>query len=276
MRSGSWLLILSLLASAPAAARQSAGGPLLRARTLVAPARSGEVPPLALHVTAGVPTLLQLEAPLPPSTPSLPVDEARIQLVPLSPGSWLILPSTSLAEGEEVPLILEAGPNTEPLRFTLVTRREETDVTVRVVRAESATEDEAARALALHLLATPPARVALIWPRTVASAPGHNRVRVESVLWMGQRFFATASVRDSQKRAPPWRLVQVRLRATLADGSHLEWPAHLVSDSPGVKGQRYVFTSLLPEGTSHPEVALDGENAPGRFHPLPEDEEPRP
>ena len=98
MRSGSWLLILSLLLSAPAIARQPPREPSLRTRTLVAPARPGEVPPLALHVAVGVPTLLQFQAPLPPSTPRLPVDEARIRLVALGPGSWLLLLSTSLAE----------------------------------------------------------------------------------------------------------------------------------------------------------------------------------
>lgn len=276
MRSGSWLLLLSLLMSAPAAARQPAGGPSLRTRTLVAPAQPSEVPPLTLHVAAGVPTLLQLEAPLPPSTPSLPVGEARIRLVALSPGSWLLLPSTSLAEGEEVPLTLEAGSGTEPLHFTLVTRREEADVRVRVVRAEPSTEDDATRALALHLLATPPSRVALVWPRTVARDPGHTRARMESVLWMGPRFFATASVRVSQEGASPWRLVQVRLRATLADGSLLEWPAHLVSSAPGERGQRHVFTSLHPQGASHLEMAMDGEDTPGRFRPLPGQEEPKP
>ncbi len=276
MRSGSWLLLLSLLVSAPAAARQPADGPSLRARTLVAPALPGEVPPLALHVAAGVPTLLQLEAPLPPSTPSLPVGEARIRLVPLSPGSWLLLPTTSLAEGEEVPLTLEAGPGTEPLRFTLVTRREQVDVRVRVVGAGPSTGDDTARALALHLLATPPSRVALDWPRTVARDPGHTRARLESVLWMGPRFFATASARNSQEGAPPWRPVQVRLRATLVDGTLLEWPAQLVSGAPEARGQRHVFTSLLPEGASHLEVALDGEDSPGNFRRLPGQEAPRP
>ncbi|MFY0562525.1 DUF2381 family protein [Archangium lansingense] len=276
MRSGSWLLCLSLLLSAPAAARQPSGGPSLRQRTLVAPARPGEVPPLVLHVAAGVPTLLQLEAPLPPSTPRLPVDEARIRLVALGPGSWLLLLATSLPEGEQVPLTVEAGPGTEPLRFTLVTRPEVADVRVRVVSAGASTEDAAAESLALHLLATPPSRVALTWPRTVARDPGHTRARVESVLWMDRRFFATAFVRTSQKRAPPWRLVQVRLRATLVDGSLLEWPARLVSGGPEARGQRHVFTGMLPENTSHLEVAMDGEDTPGRFRPLPGQEEPLP
>lgn len=276
MRSGSWLLILSLLLSAPAIARQPPGGPSLRTRTLVAPARPGEVPPLALHVSVGVPTLLQFEAPVPPSTPRLPVDEDRIRLVALGPGSWLLLLSSSLAEGEQVPLTLETGPGTEPLHFTLVTQREVADVRVRVVRPGPSTEDDAARVLALHLLATPPSRVALDWPREVARNPGHTRARVESVLWMGPRVFATASERDSQEGAPPWRLVQVRLRATLVDGSLMEWPAQLVSGALEARGQRHVFTSLLPEGASHLEVALDGEDSPGGFSTLPGQEAPRP
>lgn len=276
MRSGSWLLFLSLLLSAPAAARPPPGGLSLHRRTLVAPARPGEVPPLSLHVAAGVPTLLLLEAPLPPSTPRLPAGEARIQLVALSPGSWLLLPSTALAEGEQVPLTLEAPPGTEPLRFTLVTRREEADVRVRVVRAEPSTGDGTADSLALHLLATPPSRVTLARPRAAALDSGRTRARLESVLWMDRRFFATASVRNSQKHVPPWRLVQVRLRATLVDGSFLEWPARLVSGVPGAREQRHVFTGLLPEDSSHLEVALDGEANPDDFHPFPEEEGPLP
>jgi hypothetical protein len=234
------------------------------------------VPPLSLHVAAGVPTLLLLEAPSPPSTPRLPEGETRIQLVLLSPGSWLLLPSTSLTEGEQVPLTLEAGPGTEPLRFTLVTRREEADVRVRVVRAEPSTGDDTADSLALHLLATPPSRVTLARPRAAALDSGRTRARLESVLWMDRRFFATASVRNSQEGAPPWRLVQVRLRATLADGSFLEWPARLVSGAPVAREQRHVFTSLLPEDASHLEVALDGEANPDDFQPFPEEEGPLP
>ncbi|WP_375769442.1 DUF2381 family protein [Archangium gephyra] len=272
MRSASWLLFLSLLLSAPAAA-----GPSLRVRTLVVPARPGEVPPLALHVACGVPTLLEFEAPLRPSAPRLPVGEARIRLVPLGPSSWLLLSTTSLLEGEQVPLTLEAEPaGAEPLRFTLVTRRAQVDVRVRVVRTDPSTGDDAAQALALHLLATPPSRVALDWPREVARDPGHTRARVESVLWMGPRFFATASAKNGQEGAPPWRLAQVRLRTTLADGTLLEWPAQLVSGAPEARGQRHVFTSLLPEDTSHLEVALDGEGTPGNFRPLPGQEAPRP
>lgn len=276
MRSGSWFLLLSLLLSAPAAARQSSGGPSLHRRTLVAPARPGEVPPLTLHVAAGVPTLLELEAPLSLSPPSLPPGETRVRLARVGPGSWLILVSASLPEGEQVPLTLEGEPGTEPPRFTLVTRPETADVWVRVVGAEpSSTGDDATRALALHLLATP-SRVALARPRTVARNAGPTRARVESVLWMGPRFFATASEKKSQEDAPPWRLVQVRLRASLADGSLVEWPAPLVSGPPTARGLRHVFTSLLPEGASHLEMALDGEAAPGGFHPLPGQREPLP
>jgi Protein of unknown function (DUF2381) len=276
VRSGSWLLFLSLLLATPATARPPPGGPSLHQRTLVAPARPGVVPPLVLHVAPGVPTLLQLETPLPPSTPRLPLDEARIRLVLVGPGAWLLLATTSLPEDEQVPLTLETAPGTEPLRFTLVTRREQVDVRVRVVGAGPSTGDDPARALALHLLATPASRVALDWPRAVALDAGRTRARVESVLWMGPRFFAIASARNSQEGAPPWWLVQVRLRATLADGSLLEWPAQLVSGALEAKGQRHVFTSLLPEGASHLEVALDGEDTPSGFSPLPGQQEPWP
>jgi hypothetical protein len=89
---------------------------------------------------------------------------------------------------------------------------------------------------------------------------------------MERRFFATVAMRSRKKGTSPWRLDQARLRATLADGVLLEWPAHLVSGEAGPKRQRHILTGVLPEGASRLELALDGENSPGAFQPLPLEE----
>jgi Protein of unknown function (DUF2381) len=268
VRPGSWLLLLSLLLSLPAAAREGLGGPALRRRSLVVPSRPAEAPPLALHVAVGLPTLVQFVAPLNRGSPKLPAGEARIQLVPVSADAWVLVPSSPLAEGEQVPLTVETG--SEPLRFSLVTRRGEVDAQVRVVLARDPSEEDAAETLALQLLGASEARATLALPRDVVEVhSGHSRARVDSVLWMGRRLFATVSVRGGGKGARPWRLIQVRLRAVLADDSLLEWSARFVSGRSVEGRQHHVFTSLLPEGASRLEVALDGEDAPGEFQPLP-------
>ncbi|WP_395843688.1 DUF2381 family protein [Archangium violaceum] len=273
MRPGPWLL-LSLLLSVSAAARERSGGPTLQRRTLVLPARFGELPPLTIHVAAGVATFIQLEVPVGPGTPRLPEGEARIRLVPVHGGSWILVPGTNLAEGEQVPLTLDGGPGAGPLRFSLVTRPGEADVQVRVVRVGTSADEDAAESLARQLLATPEARVTHVVPRQVMLDSGRTRARVYSVLWMGRRLFAVVSVSRYGDRAWTWKLVQVRLRATLLDGVLLEWPVRLLSGASGVGRQRHVFTSLIPEGASHLEIALDGEDAPGGFQPLPGEEEP--
>jgi hypothetical protein len=236
----------------------------------VAPSQPGEVPPLALHVASGVPTLVQLEAPLTPGTPRLPEGEARIQLLPAGGGAWVLIPSSTLAEGEQVPLTVDTGPGSTPLRFALVSQRGEADVQVRVVRAAPSAEEDALESLAHHLLATPEARVLHAIPREAVDLQfGLSRARVDSVLWLGRRLLATVAVRDGKEGAPPWRLVQVRLRARLANGVWLEWPARLFPGRSGARRRPHMFTSLLPEGASRLELALDGEDAPGGFQPLP-------
>lgn len=278
MRPVSWLLLPWLLISLPAAAQERAAGQVLQRRTLVAPARPGEVPPLELHVAPGVATLIQLGAPLRREALKLPEGTEHIQLGPMGEDSLVILPARNLTDGARVPLTIEAEPGAEPLRFVLITRRDVADVQVRVVRAPSAPDEDGAELMARSLLEAPDARPTLVLPRELVElAPRSSLGQVESVLWMGRRFFAPLSVRSRKKAAPPWRLVQARMRATLADGILLEWPVRLFSREAGTIRQRHILTGLLPEGASRLEVALDGEDLPGDFQPLAlEEEAPRP
>lgn len=269
MRPGSWLLALSLLLSAPAAAQVRLDSPWIRRRLLVAPVRPEQVPPLELQVRAGVAALVLLEAPLHLGAVKLPADEKRIQLVPLDDGSLIIVPTVDLPEGEQVPLTVEATPGAEPLRFVLVTRRDAVDLQVRVVKGEPSTDETSLEPLARSLLAAPDGRATLAVPQqTVDLEPRVSRGEVESVLWMERRFFATVAVRSRKKGVPPWKLVQARLRATLADGVLREWPAHLLSGEAGPIRQRHILTGVLPESASRLELALDAEDSPGTFQPL--------
>ncbi|MGZ3459754.1 MAG: DUF2381 family protein [Archangium sp.] len=268
MHPGPWLL-LSLLLSLPAAARDGSSVRSLQLRTLVAPARPAEVPPLELHVTAGLSTLVQLGASLKAGAVALAEDGGCIQLARLSDGSLVVAPTRNLAPDEQVPFTISVEPGAEPLRFVLVTRREAVDLRVRVVRAEGSAGEDAAESVARGLLDAPEARTTLVLPQGMKErgAPG-SRAWVQSVFWMGRRLFATVAVRSEKRGAPPWKLVQARLRATLAEGVLQEWPARFVSGT--APGRRlHVLTSLLPEGASGLEVALDGEDSPGDFQPLP-------
>ncbi|MFE8601029.1 DUF2381 family protein [Archangium violaceum] len=273
MRPGSWLLVLSLLLSAPAAAQARLDSPWIRRRMLVVPLHPEQVPPLELQVRAGVASLLLFEAPLKRGAVTLPEDEKRLQLVPVDDGSLIIVPITDLPEGTQVPLSVETGPGAEPLRFVLVTRPDTVDIQVRVVKGEPSADEVTLSALARSLLSTADGRATLAVPqRTVNLQPRVSRGQAESVLWMERRFFATVAMRSRKKGTSPWRLVQARLRATLADGVLLEWPAHLFSGEAGTIRQRHILSGVLPEGASRLELALDGEGSPGAFQPLPLEE----
>lgn len=225
--------------------------------------------PLELHVAAGVATLVLFDAPPRPETPVLVPEQWPIQLGRMEDGSVLLVPTKDLGPGERVLVTVATEAGTEPLRFVLVTRRDAVDVRVRVVRAQASADEDSAELVARSLLDAPDARATLAIPQEVMKYDSpDSRGQVDSVLWMGRRFFVTVSVRGSKKSAPPWRLVQARLRVTLPDGVLLEWPARLLSGAEGPRHQRHIVTGQLPEGASEVELALDGEDAPGPFRPL--------
>nr|QKW93637.1 hypothetical protein [Cystobacter sp.] len=275
MRPGPWILLPSLLLSTLASARDQPDEQAFQWRTLVAPAQPDEVPPLELHIRSGVATLARFEAPLQLGATRLPAHEERIQLVRMNDETLVVVTTTNLAEGEQVPLTVETGPGAEPLRFVLITRHDTVDVQVRVVLGQVSDHGAEAESMARSLLAAPDARATLAVPReTVNFDPRESRGQVQSLLWMGRRFFATVAVLNRKKGSPSWRLVQARLRATLPDGTLLEWPAHLTSGTTSPFRQRYIVTDLLPEGALRLELALDGQDSPGAFQRIPFEEVP--
>jgi hypothetical protein len=235
------------------------------------------VPPLELHVATGVATLVQLGTPLKRGALKLPEGTEHIHHGPMGEDALVILPTRNLLDGERVPLTVDAEPGAEPLRFVLVTRRGVADVQVRVVRAPSAPDEDGAELMARSLLEAPDARPRLVLPREQVEHTRRDSLgQVDSVLWLGRRFFAPLSVWSRKEGTPPWRLVQARMRATLTDGVLLEWPARLFSREAGTIRQRHILTGLLPEGTSRLELALDGEDSSGDYQPLALEEAPHP
>ncbi|MCY1083073.1 DUF2381 family protein [Archangium lansingense] len=269
MRPGPCLLLLLLL-STSAAARDGSSGRALQLRTLVAPSRPGEVPPLELRASAGLTTLVQFDSSLQAGAVELTEQGGLVQLARLGDGSLVVALTRNLAPGEQVPFTVALEPGAEPLRFVVVTRREAVDLRVQVVRARHSDGEDAAEHVARELLAGPETRPMLALPQAARKRDTWDaRAQVQSVVWMGPRLFAIVAVWNQKRGTAPWRLVQARLRTTLADGVLLEWPARLLPGPVRVRRQLHVLTSPLPEGASGLEVALDAEDSPGSFQPLP-------
>jgi Protein of unknown function (DUF2381) len=227
------------------------------------------VPPLELHLAPGMATVVEFEAPLRAEFVQPACGGGAVQLGRLGEGSLAIVATAALASAGPVLLSVNAEAGAEPLRFALVARRDAVDLWVRVVRAPASVDENGAELMARRLLDAPDARATLVRPQEgVELNPRDSRGQVESVLWLGRRFFVTVGVRSRKMGAPPWRLVQGRLRVMMADGVFLEWPAQVFSGWASGIRQRHVLTGLLPEGASRLELALDGEDLPGAFRPL--------
>ncbi len=269
MRPGPCLLLLLLL-STPAVARDGSGGRAFQLRTLVAPAQPAGVPPLEIHASAGLTTLVEFDSSLAAGAVALVREGGPIQLARLGDGSLVVALTRNLAPEEQVPFTVALEPGAEPLRFVVVTQREVVDLRVHVAGAPHSAAEDAAEHVARALLTGPEARILLALPQEMRErgAPG-VRARVQSVVWMGQRLFAIAAVWGQTRGTAPWKLVQARLRTTLADGVFMEWPVRLLPGPARGGRQLHVLTSLLPEGASGLDVALDGEDCPGDFQPMP-------
>jgi hypothetical protein len=227
------------------------------------------VPPLELHVAAGVATLVSFAECSRPEVLEREQGHASLRVIDVGGGALILAPSADLAPGEQVPLSVVTGPGAEPLRLVLVTRRDAVDVRVEVGGAASGSDEDGVEGVARSLLDAPGARATLDLPQRVAEYDARtSRGQVDSVLWLGQRFFATVSVRGRKKDSAPWPLAQVRLRVTLSDGEVWEGPARLVSGRAGPMFQRHIATGLLPGGTSGVELALDDASTSGAFQPL--------
>jgi uncharacterized protein DUF2381 len=243
---------------------------VLQRRTLVHPSNPGRVPPLELHVAVGVATLVSFAECSRPEILDFEQGHPSLRVLDAGGGALILSPSADLAPGERVPLSVSTGPGAEPLRFVLVTRRDAVDVRVRVVGAASGSDEEGVDGVARSLLDAPGAQATIDVPQGVVEIDARrSRGRVDSVLWLGRRFFATVSVRGGNKVAVPWSLAQVRMRALLPDGELWEGPARLVSGVAASTRQRHIATGLLPAGgASGVELALDEAETPGVFQPL--------
>ncbi|MFY0583082.1 DUF2381 family protein [Cystobacter fuscus] len=268
VRPGAWLL-LSILTSPPASAWDEAGGAVLQRRTLVRPSNPGRVPPLELHVAVGVATLVSFAECSRPEVQDFEPGHPSLHVLDVGGGSLILAPSADLAPGERVPLSVSTGPAAEPLRFVLVTRRDAVDVRVQVVRATSGSDEDGVDGVARSLLDAPGAQATLELPQRVVERDARNaQGRVDSVLWLGQRFFATVSVRGGNKGlllAPgsgpdagqtPGRRGVGRARASGLGGA-------------GSIRQRHIATGLLPGGASGVELALDKAETPEPFNRYP-------
>ncbi len=225
--------------------------------------------PLELHLAPGVATVVELEPPLRAEVVQPACEDGPVQIGRLNERALVLIATAAVLPDEPVLLTVSAEDGAEPIRFSLVTKRDAVDLWVRVVRAPASADEDGAELMARSLLDAPDARATLAVPQEVVERNPHDsRGRVESVLWLGRRFFVTVGVRSRKKGSPAWRLVQGRLRVSFADGVLLEWPAHVLSGVANAIRQRHVLTGLLPEGALGLELALDGEDSPGNFQPL--------
>jgi len=269
------ILLLLFLLPFPARAQEPSTPPSLRSRTLFwAPGAT----PVELHVEAGRATVIHLEAfpeahPLEASMSPLPV-----RLLPADATSFVLLPSSNFAPGEQTLLTVKLGPPPAlELPLLLVSYREPVDSQVHLIQLRAPSpEEQSVVAIAQALNATSLKQ----GNRTVKGAMFRGSkvwVRVESILHLDSRVFVplvTYSQESSDMSAAPWKLEQARLRALLEGSVPVELPLLLVSSPPKYGQQSHTLVAPLPARASQLSLCVEGEGAPEGFYPLPLDAEP--
>jgi hypothetical protein len=271
------LLLLLALLPPPASAQEPPITTALRPRTLFwAPGAA----PVELHIAAGSATVVHLEAfpqahPLEPSK-SLP----GVRLLPADESSFVLLPSSDFAPGEQARLTVKLGPPPAlELPLLLVSREEAVDSQVRIVQLRPPSPEEqsvVALAQALNATSQEQGNLTVKGPLLCGAKVW---VQVESILRLDSRVFValvTYSRESTGRPAVPWKMEQARLRVLLEGGVPVELPLLLVSSPPMRGQQRHTLVAPLPARAVQLSLSVEGEGVPEGFHPLPLDAEAPP
>ena len=273
MRSDLWpALVLPLLAllSSPAAAQERPAARVLHPRTVHwVPGAA----PVELHVAAGTPTLVRLMAF--PELVSLELTEGLppIQLLPAGGASFVLSPSGDFAVGERALVTVKLGPPDLVLTLLLVSREDDVDGEVRLVRLRAPTPAELdVDSVARWLNAAPQGRVSLAVEGPWLQG-SKVQVHVESILRLASRVFVTLAVCRGGRSKEPWKLERARLQVLLEGGAQVEVPLLLVPNPMRRDKQRYTLVAPLPERSRRLFLAVEGLDLPEGFFPLPSGEE---
>jgi hypothetical protein len=191
--------------------------------------------------------------------------------------SLVVVPLRDLADGERVLLPVtgrtEAG-ETRTLTLVLVTRRDEVDLTARVVlvpgshpRAEAAEGDDADAVtrmlLASHEPGSQPRLALVIYEEAqIFARAGDVRAWVKSLLRMERYLFVSVLIEPIRRTSRPWRLMRFRLETRCEDARasvELPPPTLMTKAVSGQQAQLHTFAMLMPEGVECVSLTLEEE-----------------
>ncbi|QRN97381.1 DUF2381 family protein [Archangium violaceum] len=278
MRSLPWTVVLwVLLVSTTVTAREAwASGREKRQGTVLLAGQPGGAPPV-LCVAAGLSTLVDFEGLLEPHVLLPPEVEERVGVLRVGACSLVVVPLRDVADGERVLLPVTGRTETGEMRtvtLALVTRRDEVDLTARVVlvpgqagRAETAEGDDADAVARMLLASHEPGsqpRLSLVIHKEVQSftRAGDVRARVESLLRIDRRLFVTVAIEYFRATSRPWRIMRFRLEARCKDaqaGVELPPPTLMTKAVDGHQGQVHTFIVRMPEGVECLALTLEEE-----------------
>ncbi|WP_257461887.1 DUF2381 family protein [Archangium lipolyticum] len=267
MRPRSWTVLLwVLLVSTTVTAREAwASGREKRQGTVLLAGQPGGASPV-LCVAAGLSTLVDFEGLLEPHVLLPPGVEERVGVLRVGARSLVVVPLRDLADGERVLLPVtgrtEAG-ETRTLTLALVTRRNEVDLTARVVLAPGQAQgsetvegndvDAVARMLlASHEPGAQPRLALVIYDEAqIFTRVDDVQARVESLLRMDRRLFVTVAIKSIRRTSKPWQLLRYRLETRCKDarsGVELTPPTLMTKAVGGQQRQVHTFAVWIPEG----------------------------